>query len=162
MSPLLVRAYLWVICTVLKESLIANSHSTSCLQIYASPMYEFLDTKFGKSDQSIYSVHNWTVRLVARGSYLALSTFVAALLPFIGDFSNLTSSISTIPLTFVVANHMYIKVKGKELSALQRSWHWANIWVFSLLAVMTSVAAVRLIILNFKTYHVFADYWSFL
>lgn len=128
------------------------------LHIYASPMYEFLDTKFGKSDQSIYSVHNWTVRLVARGSYLALSTFVAALLPFIGDFLNLTGSISTIPLTFIVANHMYIKVKGKELSALQRSWHWANIWVFSLLAVMTSVAAVRLIILNFKTYYVFADY----
>jgi amino acid permease len=128
------------------------------LHIYASPMYEFLDTKFGKGDQSIYSVHNWTTRLVARGSYLSFSTFVAALLPFIGDFSNLTGSISTIPLTFVVANHMYIKVKGKELSALQRSWHWANVWFFSLLAIITTVAAVRLVILNFKTYHVFADY----
>lgn len=127
------------------------------LHIFASPMYECLDTKFGRSNESWYSIHNWIVRLVARGTYLGGSTFVAALIPFLGDFVNLTGAVGLIPLTFVWANHMYIKVKGKDLNALQKSWHWANVLFFSLLAVAATVAALRFIIIDSNTYHVFAD-----
>lgn len=127
------------------------------LHIFASPAYECLDTKFGRKNESIYSVRNWSVRLVGRGAYLGFSTFVAALLPFLGDFMNLTGAVSLIPLTFVLANHMYIKVKGSDLSALQRSWHWANVWVFSFLAAGASVSAFHQIAVDSKTYHVFAD-----
>jgi len=82
---------------------------------------------------------------------------VAALFPFLGDFMILTGALSTFPLTFVLANHMYIKVKGNDLSFLQKSWHWANVWLFALLAVAGSVAAVRFIIIDYKTYHIFAN-----
>eukprot|EP00253_Pinus_taeda_P019559 PITA_19559 len=127
------------------------------LHIFASPMYECLDTKFGRSNESRYSIHNWIVKLVARGTYLGGSTFVAALLPFLGDFVTLTGAVGLIPLTFVWANHMYIKVKGKDLNALQKSWHWANVLFFSLLVVAATVAALRFIIIDSNTYHVFAD-----
>ncbi|KAH9325595.1 hypothetical protein KI387_005773 [Taxus chinensis] len=127
------------------------------LHIFASPMYEYLDTRLGRSNESMYSVYNWSVRLVGRGTYLTINTFVAALLPFLGDFMNLTGAISTFPLTFVLANHMYIKVKGKKLNALQKSWHWANVWVFFLLSVAAAAAALRFIILDSKTYSIFAD-----
>lgn len=105
------------------------------LHIFASPTYEYLDTKFGWRNESIYSMKNWAVRLMARGTYLGLATFMAALLPFLGDFVSLTSAVTLLPLTFVLANHMYIKVKGKYLNTLQKSWHWANICFFTLLSV---------------------------
>lgn len=127
------------------------------IHIFASPMYEYLDTEYGRSTESMHSLHNWTVRLVARATYLTVTTFVAALLPFLGDFMNLTGAVSTFPLTFVLANHMYIKVKGNGLNALQKSWHWANVWLFALLAGAGAVTAVRFIIIDYKTYHIFAD-----
>lgn len=127
------------------------------LHIFASPMYEYLDTRLGRSNESIYSVYNWCVRLGGRGTYLTINTLVAAMLPFLGDFTNLTGAISTFPLTFVLANHMYIKVKGKKLNTLQKSWYWANVCIFSVLSVAAAVAALRFIVLDSKTYNLFAD-----
>lgn len=100
------------------------------LHIFASPTYEYLDTKFGRMNESIYSAHNWIVRLVTRGAYLIITTMAAAMFPFMGDFVSLTSAVSVVPLTFVLPNHMYIKVKGKDLNALHKSWHWLNVWFF--------------------------------
>jgi hypothetical protein len=127
------------------------------LHIFASPTYEYLDTKFGWRNESTYSMRNWVVRFIARGTYLGVSTFIGALLPFLGDFVNLTSAITLLPLTFVLANHMYIKVKGNDLNTIQKSWHWVNIWVFSLLSIAGVITAFRQIVIDSKTYHVFAD-----
>lgn len=127
------------------------------LHIFASPTYEYLDTKFGWRNESIYSMKNWAVRLMARGTYLGLATFMAALLPFLGDFVSLTSAVTLLPLTFVLANHMYIKVKGKYLNTLQKSWHWANICFFTLLSVAGVISAIRQIAIDSKTYHAFAN-----
>lgn len=131
--------------------------SVISFHVYGSPVYEFLDTKFGRINESAYSARNWIVRLVARGTYLTATTFLAALLPFLGDFVNLTGAISIIPLTFVFANHMYIKVRGKELSVLSKTWHWVNVLFFGVLAPAAAVAALRSIVIDSKTYHAFAD-----
>eukprot|EP00253_Pinus_taeda_P013920 PITA_13920 len=127
------------------------------LHIYGSPMYEFLDTKFGRSNESVYSAGNWIVRVLARGTYLTVTTLVGALFPFVGDFMNITGAVSVIPLTFVLANHMYIKVKGKDLSSLGKTWHWANVWFFAFLSVIATVAAFRFMVIDSRAYHVFAD-----
>lgn len=127
------------------------------VHIFASPTYEYLDTKFGRMNESIYSARNWTVRLVARGTYLIVTTLVAAMFPFLGDFVTLTSAVSIIPLTFVLPNHMYIQVKGKDLNGLHKSWHWVNVLFFSLLAIVGIVASLRSIIIDYKTYDLFAD-----
>lgn len=127
------------------------------LHIFASPTYEYLDTKFGWRNESTYSMRNWVVRFIARGTYLGVSTFIGALLPFLGDFVNLTSAITLLPLTFVLPNHMYIKVKGNDLNTIQKSWHWVNIWFFSLLSIAGVITAFRQIVIDSKTYHVFAD-----
>ncbi|KAL5973529.1 amino acid transport [Asimina triloba] len=125
--------------------------------IFASPMYEYLDTQYGRNNGGAFSVHNLSFRVVVRGSYLTANTFVAAILPFLGDFMSLTGALSTFPLTFVLANHMYLVVKGKKLPALQRAWHWLNVCGFSCLSAAAAVAAVRLIVIDSKTYHLFAD-----
>ncbi|KAL6883413.1 hypothetical protein ACP4OV_010827 [Aristida adscensionis] len=127
------------------------------LHIFASPMYEFLDTKYGSGHGDPFAVHNVAFRVAVRGGYLAANTLVAAMLPFLGDFMSLTGALTTLPLTFVLANHMYLTVKGRKLSPPRRWWHWLNVVGFTALAAAAAVAAVRLIVLDSGTYHFFAD-----
>ncbi|ONK76854.1 uncharacterized protein A4U43_C02F510 [Asparagus officinalis] len=127
------------------------------LHIFASPMYEYLDTEYGRGKGSAFSLQNILFRVVVRGGYLTVNTFVAALLPFLGDFMSLTGALSTFPLTFVLANHMYLKAKKNKLSLPQKAWHWSNVVGFSFLALAAAIAAIRLILVDSRTYHLFAD-----
>jgi len=86
-----------------------------------------------------------------------MTTFLSALLPFLGNFMSLTGAISTIPLTFILPNHMYLIAKKDKLSSLQKSWHWLNIVVFGCVSVAAFVAALKLTVVQTQTYHVFAD-----
>ncbi|KAK9742374.1 hypothetical protein RND81_03G168000 [Saponaria officinalis] len=131
-------------------------HSVIALHIFASPMYEYLDTRFGIKGSAL-APRNLGFRVVVRGGYLAFNTFVAALLPFLGDFMSLTGAISTFPLTFILANHMYLRAKRNKLSSGQKLWHWLNVCFFGLMSVAAAIAALRLISVDSKTYHLFAD-----
>ncbi|KAG5237501.1 proline transporter [Salix suchowensis] len=126
------------------------------LHIFASPMYEYLDTRF-RITGSPFSIRNMSFRVGVRGGYLTINTLVAALLPFLGDFMSLTGAISTFPLTFILANHMYMKAKKNKLTSLQKLWHWLNVYFFGLMSIAAAVSALRLIAVDSKTYHVFAD-----
>ncbi|XP_021903892.1 proline transporter 1 [Carica papaya] len=130
--------------------------SVISLHIFASPTYEYLDTKYGIKG-SAFAFKNLSFRVLARGGYLTLNTFVSALLPFLGDFMSLTGALSTFPLTFILANHMYLVAKKNKLSPLQKLWHWLNVCFFSCMSAAAAVAALRLIVVDSKTYHIFAD-----
>ncbi|XP_009594140.1 proline transporter 2-like [Nicotiana tomentosiformis] len=126
------------------------------LHIFASPTYEFLDTKYGIKGSAV-AVRNLAFRTLVRGGYLVATTFLSALLPFLGDFMSLTGAISSIPLTFILPNHMYLIAMKKQLSSLQRSWHLLNVVLFSVISAAALVAAFRLIAVDSKTYNAFAD-----
>lgn len=126
------------------------------LQIFASPMYEYLDTKYGIKGSAL-AARNLSFRIGVRGGYVALTTLLSALLPFIGDFMSLTGAISTFPLTFILANHMYYVAKRNKLSSLSKFWHWLNVFFFGCMSVAAAVSALRLIAVDSRTYHVFAD-----
>ncbi|KAJ0489490.1 putative amino acid transporter, transmembrane domain-containing protein [Helianthus annuus] len=126
------------------------------LHIFASPMYEYLDTKYGIKGSAL-AVKNLSFRIMVRGGYLAVTTLLAAALPFIGDFMSLTGAISTFPLTFILANHMYLVAKRNKLTSLQKLWHWINVIFFGFMSVTAAVAALRLIAVDSKNYSIFAD-----
>ncbi|TXG49871.1 hypothetical protein EZV62_025746 [Acer yangbiense] len=130
--------------------------SVIALHIFASPMYEYLDTRYGIKGNAL-AVRNLSFRCVVRGGYLTINTLVSALLPFLGDFMSLTGAISTFPLTFILANHMYLVAKKSKLMSAQKLWHWLNVGFFSVMSVAATIAALRLIAVDSKTYHVFAD-----
>ncbi|KAI7744368.1 hypothetical protein M8C21_013821 [Ambrosia artemisiifolia] len=126
------------------------------LHIFASPMYEYLDTTYGIKGSAL-RFRNLSFRIMVRGGYIVITTFVSAALPFIGDFMSLTGGISKVPLTFILANHMYLVAKKHKINSLQKSWHWLNVSFFSLMAVAATVSALRLIVVHSNTYHIFAD-----
>ncbi|KAK4834967.1 hypothetical protein QYF36_003264 [Acer negundo] len=127
--------------------------SVIALHIFASPMYEYLDTRYGIKGSAL-AVRNLSFRFVVRGGYLTINTLVSALLPFLGDFMSLTGAISTFPLTFILANHMYLVAKKSKLISAQKLWHWINVGFFSFMSVAAAIAALRLIAVDSKTYHV--------
>ncbi|XP_057804606.1 proline transporter 1-like isoform X1 [Salvia miltiorrhiza] len=126
------------------------------LHIFASPMYEYLDTKFELKGSAL-AARNLSFRIVVRGGYLGITTFVSALLPFLGDFMSLTGALSTFPLTFILANHMYLMARKHKLTSLQKSWHWLNVVFFGFMSLAAAVAALRLIAVDSTNYHFFAD-----
>lgn len=119
-------------------------------------MYEFLDTKYCVTGSAL-AIKNLSFRVLVRGGYLAFTTFVSAMLPFLGDFMSLTGAICTFPLTFILANHMYLVAKKNKLTSLQKLWHWLNVCFFGTMSVASAIAALRLIAVDSKTYHLFAD-----
>ncbi|GAB4831879.1 Proline transporter 2 [Ancistrocladus abbreviatus] len=131
-------------------------HSVIALHIFASPTYEYLDTKKGIKG-SPYSLKNLSFRVMVRGGYLVVNTFVSALLPFLGDFESLTGAFSTFPLTFILAHHMYLVARGSKMTSLRKLWHWLNVCFFGFMSAAAAVAALRLIDIDSKTYHFFAD-----
>nr|BAB93108.1 betaine/proline transporter [Avicennia marina] len=130
--------------------------SVISLHIFASPMYEIWIPDL-ESKEVLWPIRNLSFRVVVRGGYVATTAFVSALLPFLGDFMSLTGAISTFPLTFILANHMYLVAKGNKLSPLHKTGLWLNIGFFGCLAVAAAVAALREIVVDSKTYHLFAD-----
>ncbi|XP_020571226.1 probable proline transporter 2 [Phalaenopsis equestris] len=155
-SPYLLNSVHGPIWVKTVASIAAFLQTVIALHVFASPMYEYLDTRCGRTGNP-FALKNVLFRIFVRGGYLTINTLVSALLPFLGDFMSLTGALSTFPLTFVLANHMYLMVKGKNLPVPQIAWHWLNVLGFSFLALIAAISAMRLIIVDSKTYHLFAD-----
>ncbi|KAK9117369.1 hypothetical protein Sjap_016316 [Stephania japonica] len=126
--------------------------------MYFALVQETLDTHFLKVDATArFSMDSLLRHCILRVVVFTANTFVAAALPFVGDFVSLLGSFSLFPLTFVFPSMIFIKVKGKTARKEHKLWHWANIVVFSILALATTASAVRLTIKHARTYHFFAD-----
>ncbi|OVA20557.1 Amino acid transporter [Macleaya cordata] len=125
--------------------------------MFIAPIHEALDTKFLKLDENMNSMNNIKRRFILRATLFSSNTFITAAFPFMGDFVNLIGSFALFLLTFVFPSMIFIKVKGKTARLEHKVWHWANIVFFSLLAIVTTASAVRLIVNNVKVYHFFAN-----
>lgn len=138
-------------------------NSTAFLQgivsqhMFIAPIHEALDTKFLRLEEDTFSKDNNIRRCFLRALVFGVNTFVTALFPFMGDFVNLFGSFTLFPLTFIFPSMVFIKVKGKIGKRGEKAWHWANIIFSSLLSIITTAAAVRLIVNNARIYKFFAD-----
>ncbi|XP_077227938.1 proline transporter 2-like [Tasmannia lanceolata] len=136
--------------TVFLQSIISQ-------HMFCAPIHEALDTRFLKLDESMYSKHNFKRLFALRALLFSTNTLITTMFPFMGDFVNLFGSFALFPLTFVFPSMIFLKVKGKTAKVGEKAWHWVNIVIFSLLAIATTVAALRLIINNARVYHFFAN-----
>ncbi|CAK9200368.1 unnamed protein product [Sphagnum jensenii] len=129
------------------------------IHVYALPMYEFVDTFFGRNygDKRDWSAHSTLIRFLTRGTFIAIATFFGALLPFFGDFVALTGALSVFPLNFGLVHLMYLKVNGKNFALYQVAWHWGMIGLAVILTVTTATASVRQIISDATNAHVFSN-----
>ncbi|KAM6594507.1 hypothetical protein CsatA_002210 [Cannabis sativa] len=125
--------------------------------MYVTPIHETLDTNFLQLEESIHSKENIKRRIFLRFAFFAGNTFVVTALPFMGNFVNLFGSLALIPVTFVFPSMIFLKVKGKTSRIENNMWHCFNAVLFSLLAGVSTISALRLIVNNVRQYHFFAD-----
>lgn len=71
-----------------------------------------MDTYFGSTKNHEWSAHSMLVRFITRSTYIAISTFFGALLPFFGDFIALVGAMAAFPLESGLVHHMYLKVNA--------------------------------------------------
>lgn len=80
------------------------------MQMFVTPIYEALDTKFLEIGKGMHSGENLKRLFLLRAFFFTGNTFVAAAFPFMGDFVNLLGSFSLVPLTFMFPSMLFIKV----------------------------------------------------
>jgi amino acid permease len=104
-----------------------------------------------------FSIRNVIPRLIFRSLSVISATFLAAMLPFFGDIMALFGAFGCIPLDFILPMVFYnVTFKPSKKGLV----FWGNTLiavVSTLLAAVGAVASVRQIVLDAKTYSLFAD-----
>ena len=126
-------------------------------QVYSQPTFEALEGKSGDASDGRFSLRNLIPRLFLRSVYVSVATLIAAMLPFFGDIVAVIGAFGFLPLDFIVPLLFYnITFKPSKRSLI----FWINTLialVFSILAVLACIAAIRQIYLDADTYKLFAN-----
>ncbi|EEF31502.1 amino acid transporter, putative [Ricinus communis] len=124
-----------------------------CLQ----PTNELFEKWFADPKMDQFSIRNVIPRLIFRSLSVIIGTMVAAMLPFFRDIIALFGAFGCIPLDFILPMVFY-NVTFKPSKQSQTFWINTLIAaVSSILAAVGAVASVRQIVVDAKTYSLFAN-----
>ncbi|KAJ9684800.1 hypothetical protein PVL29_017002 [Vitis rotundifolia] len=125
--------------------------------VYLQPTNEVLEGFFANPKKDPFSLRNTIPRLIFRSLTVVIGTTIAAMLPFFGDIMALFGALGCIPLDFILPMIFYnVSFKPSKKSLV----FWINTTiavVSSALAAVGAVSAVRQMVLDTKTYHLFAN-----
>ncbi|XP_061352360.1 GABA transporter 1-like [Gastrolobium bilobum] len=125
--------------------------------VYLQPTNEVLEQTFGDPKSPEFSNRNVIPRLISRSFAIAISTIIAAMLPFFGDINSLIGAFGFMPLDFILPVIFFnLTFKPSKRSPI----FWLNVTIavaFSALGAIASIAAVRQIALDAKSYRLFAN-----
>ncbi|KAG2672326.1 hypothetical protein I3760_13G035200 [Carya illinoinensis] len=125
--------------------------------VYLQPTNEVFEKLFADPKMDQYSIRNVVPRLISRSSSVIIATLLAAMLPFFGDIMALFGSFGCIPLDFIFPMVVYnVSFKPSKRSLV--FWLNTSIAVVStVLSAVGAVASVRQIVIDAKTYRLFAN-----
>lgn len=149
-------SWCYMICWHSCRQLSCRSNCELCVphvQVYCRPTYEYFEMRFCDVHQSRKSIRNLTARLIITLIYNVIITFLAALLPFFGDFVALVGAVGFIPMDFILPIIMWLSVRKPH-----RWWSWSiNIGIvafYSIVAILACVGAIRQIHIDIGNYQV--------
>ncbi|MBA0575004.1 hypothetical protein Golob_025396 [Gossypium lobatum] len=132
-------------------------HILNCCVIYLQPTNEVFEKWFANPKMDQFSARNVMPRLVLRSLSVIIGTTFAAMFPFFGDIMALFGAFGVIPLDFILPMVLYnLTFKPSRQSII----FWANTLIAvasSALVAMGALASVRQIIVDAKTYNLFAN-----
>ncbi|KAK7279535.1 hypothetical protein RJT34_24588 [Clitoria ternatea] len=125
--------------------------------VYLQPTNEIFETTFGDPKKGQFSLRNVVPRVLFRSLAVAAATVLAAMLPFFPDIMALFGAFGCIPLDFILPMIFYnITFKPSKYTIM----FWVNTLITvisSILVVIGGIASIRQIVLDAKTYSLFAD-----
>ncbi|XP_051120826.1 GABA transporter 1-like [Andrographis paniculata] len=123
--------------------------------VYLQPTNEVLERTFADPKSREFSSRNVVPRVISRSISVVVATTLAAMLPFFGDINALIGAFGFIPLDFVLPFVFFVLTF--EQNGIKRYVHISLAVIFSALGIIAAVAAVRQIIIDAKTYQLFAN-----
>ncbi|KAG8380595.1 hypothetical protein BUALT_Bualt06G0031800 [Buddleja alternifolia] len=125
--------------------------------VYLQPTNVIIERKFANPTMGELSIRNIVPRLIFRSLTVIIATTLAAMLPFFGDIMALFGAFGCIPLDFILPMIFYnVTFKPSKRSLI----FWGNsaiAIVSTALSMVGAVASVRQIVLDAKTYRLFAN-----
>ncbi|XP_047968731.1 GABA transporter 1-like isoform X1 [Salvia hispanica] len=144
----------WFLLIIYVSTLIQISAVTL---VYLQPTNVVIDRKFADPKKPEFSMRNMVPRLIFRSLSVVIAATVAAMLPFFGDMMALAGAFACIPLDFIMPMVFYnVTFKPSRRSLI----FWVNTViaaVSTMLVAVGAVASIRQIILDAKTYKLFAN-----
>nr|AYA60133.1 GABA transporter 3 [Camellia sinensis] len=124
---------------------------------YLQPTNVVIERKFADPKKGQFSIRNVMPRLIFRSLSIVIATLLAAMLPFFGDIMALFGAFGCIPLDFILPMIFYnVTFKPSKKSII----FWGNTFIATIsivLSLVGAVASVRQIVLDAKTYRLFAN-----
>uniref|UniRef100_A0A2P2JY87 Amino acid transporter transmembrane domain-containing protein n=1 Tax=Rhizophora mucronata TaxID=61149 RepID=A0A2P2JY87_RHIMU len=150
-KPLLPSWFLLVI------NIFTLAQITATTVIYLQPTNEMFEKWLADAKMDQFSIRNVVPRLIFRSLSVTVATLFAAMLPFFGDILALFGAFGIIPLDCVLPIVFY-NVTFKPIKQSTVFWgHTLIAIVSSMVAAVGTVASVRQIVLDAKTYNLFAN-----
>ncbi|KAH7293806.1 hypothetical protein KP509_28G043100 [Ceratopteris richardii] len=125
--------------------------------VYSQPTFEVLEGKASDTKEGRFSLRNFLPRVALRGTYVALATFIAAMLPFFGDINALIGAFGFLPLDFIFPMVFYNLVFKPSHRSTVFLFNTIISIIFVLVSVLSCIAAVRQIVLDANQYKLFAN-----
>ncbi|KAF7820229.1 GABA transporter 1-like [Senna tora] len=126
--------------------------------IYLQPTNELFETWFADPTKGEFSARNVIPRLISRSLSVVVATLLGAMLPFFSDIMALFGAFGCIPLDFILPMVFFnLTFKPPKHSLI----FWGNTLIAlasSVLVGIGAIASVRQIVLDAKTYSLFADH----
>jgi len=135
-----------------------NTDIELTLQIYLQPTNELFETLFADPKMGEFSIRNVVPRLILRSLSVVTATVLAAMLPFFGDIMALFGAFGCIPIDFILPMVFFNLTFKPSKHGLV---FWGNTFIAlasSVLVGIGAIASVRQIVLDAKTYSLFADH----
>ncbi|KAG5533099.1 hypothetical protein RHGRI_027360 [Rhododendron griersonianum] len=121
------------------------------------PTNVVLERAFADPEKDEFSSRNVIPRIVFRSLSVVVATLLAAMLPFFGDMVSLLGAFACIPLDFILPMIFYtVTFKPSKKTII----FWENMFIAfisTVLSLVRAVASVRQIVLDAKTYRLFAN-----
>lgn len=133
------------------------TQTLAVFQLYCTPVFEAVDSSLYDKLSGPWSPYNIAVRTSFRVPYIFATAFVAALLPFFGDFSSLIGALCILPLSFVITFLLHLEVNKGKLSTASVVFHQFLVILFSIFTVGSVVASIKGIVADSVTYSLFAN-----
>ena len=125
--------------------------------MYSQPTFEVIEGKASDPTVGRFSFRNLIPRLILRGFYVALATFVAALLLFFADINGLIGAFGFTPLDFILPMLFYNMVFKPSRRSFIFLINALIIVVFTIVGILGCIAAIRQIVLDARAYRLFAN-----
>lgn len=125
--------------------------------VYLQPTNEVMERVFADPQSKEFSARNIIPRIIFRSLSIVIATVIAAMLPFFGDVNAVIGAFGFIPLDFILPV-VFFNITFKP--SKRTFTYWFNITiavVFSTIGVIAAIAAVRQVVLDAKTYRLFAN-----